>query len=243
VLQSLELRLRQAGDDSLAYEEFLLRLLADEVDRRGAKQLEQRLRRASFEHHRTLEDFDFQFNPQLPKSKILELGTCTFVERNEPVLIVGPTGTGKSHLAQALGHRACRAGFTALYIAANELLRQLRTARADNTYDRKLLRFTAVELLIIDDLGLRPLVGEEAMDLYEIIRLRYERASTVVTSNRAVGELGTLFGDPLLASAAMDRLLHNAHVIVLEGDSYRNPPPERRKARATSKGAAREVTA
>lgn len=173
VLQSLQLRLRQAGDDSLAYEEFLLRLLADEVDRRGAKQLEQRIRRASFEHHRTLEDFDFQFNPQLPKSKILELGTCTFVERNEPVLIVGPTGTGKSHLAQALGRRACRAGFTALYIAAHELLRQLRAARADNTYDRKLVRFTTVELLIIDDLGLRPLPSDEAMDLYEIIHLRY----------------------------------------------------------------------
>ncbi len=228
VLQSLELRTRQAVDDSLTAEEFLFRLLSDEVERRDARQLEQRLRRANFEHDKTLEDFDFVFNPHIPKAKVLDLATCVFVTRRQNALLLGPTGVGKSHIAQALGHRACRAGHTTLYTPAQDLLKQLRAARGDGTYDRRLQRYTGPELLIIDDLGLRPLRGDEPMDLYEIIRLRYERSATLITSNRSDTELGDLFGDPLLASAAMDRLLHDAHIVVLEGDSYRNPPSGRR---------------
>lgn len=231
VLQSLELRLREAADDNLSQEEFLYRLIKDEVERRDAKQLDQRVRRANFEHQRTLEDFDFHFNPQVPKAKVLDLATCTYVERRENVLLLGQTGVGKSHIAQALGHRACRAGYTVLYVSAQDVLKQLHASRADNTHDKKLSRLAEVDLLIIDDLGLRPLKGEEPIDLYEIVRLRYERASTVITSNRDTDELAPLFGDPLLASAAMDRLLHGAHVLRLIGDTYRNPPPDRRAKR------------
>jgi len=234
LLLSLEVRLRQAVDDKLAHEEFLYRLLCDEVERRDAKQLNQRLRRASFEQHKTLEDFDFAFNAKLPREKVIELATCTFVERRRNVLLIGPTGVGKSHLAQAFGHRACRAGHSVLYVSAHDMLKSLRAARADNSYDRKLLRLTSPDLLIIDDLGLRPLTDDEPLDLYEIIRARYERASTVVTSNRAVPELGPLFGDPLLASAALDRLLHDADVLTLEGDSFRNPPPPKRRRRKSN---------
>lgn len=229
VLQSLELRIRQAVDDQLSFEEFLIRLLTDEVNRCDSKHLEQRIRRAAFDSHKTVEDFDFHFNPQIPKTRIIDLATCAFVERHETVLLVGRTGTGKSHIAQALGHRACRAGHHVLFTSATDMLKQLRAGRADGSHDRRLARFGGVDLLIVDDLGLRPLAPDEAADLYEIIRLRYQRGALIMTSNRDVEELGSLFGDPLLASAAMDRLLHDAHVLVFDGDSYRNPPPARRR--------------
>lgn len=228
VLESLELRTRQAVDDDLSHGEFLLRLLSDEVERRDGKQLDVRLRRASFEGPRSIEDFDFHFNPQIPKSKIIDLATCSFVERKQNVLLVGRAGVGKSHIAQALGQRACRAGYQVLYVGAHDLLIQLRAARADASLDRRMLRFTSPDVLVIDDLGLRPLTGDEPIDLYEIIRQRYERGSTIVTSNRAIEEWPPLFGDLLLASAALDRLLHHAHVIEMDGDTFRNPPPAKR---------------
>lgn len=238
VLQSLELRTRQATDDDLGHGEFLFRILSDEVERRDAKQLESRVRRASFEGMRTLEDFDFHFNPEIPKAKIIDLATCSFVERRENVLLVGCTGVGKSHIAQALGLRACRAGYHALYTSAHEMLTTLRAARADATYDRKLLRFTSPDLIVIDDLGLRPLAYDEPLDLYEIVRQRYQHGATIITSNRAVDEWYPLFGDALLASAAMDRLLHNAHVVVMNGDTYRNPPPAKKARRGNGRSAA-----
>jgi DNA replication protein DnaC len=221
VLLSLDVRLRQAAEGELSHTEFLLRVLTDEVDRRDGKQVDLRLRRASFEHRKTLEDFDFQFNQKLPRSKLLELSTCTFVGKKENVAIIGPTGTGKSHVAQAIGHRACMAGYTTLFIAAHRLHDELRGARADGSYDKRLQRFTAPDLLIVDDLGLRPLRDGEPLDLYDIIRGRYERSATIVTSNRAIDEWYPLFGDPLLASAAMDRLLHHAHVVEMTGRSFR----------------------
>jgi DNA replication protein DnaC len=239
VLQTLELRMKQAADDNLAMTEFLFRLLADEVERREAKQLTMRLRRASFEHAKTIEDFDFAFNASVPKARVLELSTCAFVERHDNVLIIGPTGVGKSHLAQALGHRACRLGHNVLYIGAHELLLQLRASRADASFDKKLLRFTAPDVLIVDDLGLKGLSADESGDLYEVVRRRYERGSTIITSNRAIEEWPPLFGNALLASAAMDRLLHHAHVVVIDGDSYRNPPTTKRRKAPTAQAEAR----
>ncbi|MFG0317107.1 MAG: IS21-like element helper ATPase IstB [Planctomycetota bacterium JB042] len=224
VLQSLDLRTKEAVDDSLGHREFLYRLLSDEVERREAKQLDLRVRRANFEDAKRLEDFDFRFNPKVPKAKIIDLATCGFVERQENVLLIGPAGVGKSHVAQALGERACRAGYTTQYVSSHRMLTTLRAARADQSYDRKLLRYTAPDLLIVDDLGLRPLEGDEPIDLYEIIRQRYESGAMVVTSNRDLEEWYPLFLDDLMASAAMDRLLHHSHVLVLDGDSYRNPP-------------------
>lgn len=231
ILQTLELRTGQAGTDNLSHTEFLYRLLADEVERRDAKQLEQRLRRANFEHQKTLEDFEFQFNPAIPKARILDLATCHFVPRRENVLLLGQAGVGKSHLSQALGHRACRAGYTVHFTGAFEMFSQLRAARADGSWERRLLRFTSPDVLIIDDLGLRRLSNDDPIDLYEIIRQRYERGSTIITSNRDTEELAALFGDPLLASAAMDRLLHHCHVVEIKGPSYRDPNNQSAKSK------------
>lgn len=229
ILQTLDLRTKQAADEGLAHSEFLYRLLNDEVERRDGRQLDIRLRRASFEHQKSIEDFDFSFNPKIPKAKIMELATCAFIGKRENLCIVGQSGVGKSHVAQAIGHRACMAGHTVLYTSANAMLNQLRASRADATYERKLLRFTTPALLIIDDLGLRLLKDDEPLDLYEVFRARYERGSIIVTSNRDLEEWAPLFCDALLAGAAMDRLLHHSHVIEIEGDSYRNPPTSRRR--------------
>lgn len=227
ILETLGLRLKQVEEDNVAASEFLFRLLNDEVERREAKQLKLRLHRANFEHGKSLEDFDFSFNPKIPKARLIELATCTFVDRFENVLLVGPCGVGKSHLAQALGHRAVRRGHRVLFTTAAQMFTQLRAGRGDGSFDRRLLKYTAPELLIVDDLGLRPLRHEEPEDLHDIIRARYERTATILTSNRDVTEWPSMFGDPLMASAAMDRLLHHAHVVVLEGDSFRNPTRER----------------
>ena len=228
VLHTLDLRTKEAVEGDLSLAEFLFRLCSDEVERRESKQLDLRMRRAAFESTKRLEDFEWSFNPQIPKAKIVELATCHFVEKRENTLFIGPTGVGKSHLAQAIGERACRAGHSTLYVSAHRMLSQLRASRADQSYDKKLLRFTSPDLLVIDDLGLRPLEGDEPIDLYEVIRARYERGSMVVTSNRAIEEWYPLFKDDLMASAAMDRLLHHAHVVVIEGDSFRNPQRARK---------------
>jgi DNA replication protein DnaC len=229
-LATLDLRVKEAVEEDLSHGEFLFRLLSDEIARRDGKQLDVRLRRASFEGQKRLEDFEWTFNPGVPRAKIIDLATCAFVDRRENVLLVGPTGVGKSHVAQALGERACRAGYGVLYVPAHRMLSTLRTSRADQSYEKKLSRFTTPDLLIVDDVGLRPLDGQEPLDLYEVIRGRYEKGSMVLTSNRAVEEWYPLFRDELMASAAMDRLLHRAHVVVMEGHSFRNPPQGRKVA-------------
>lgn len=232
VLSTLDIRLQQATEGEVSHIEFLYRLLTDEVERRESKQLQLRLKRASFEHQKSLEDFNFSFNPKLPKNKVLDLATCRFLDSHTNILLVGPAGVGKSHIAQAIGHRACMGGYTCLYVTAHKMLASLRAARADATYERRLARFTAPQLLIIDDLGLRPLQHDEPIDLYEIIRQRYERSSTIMTSNRDVPEWYPLFGDNLLASAAMDRLLHHSQILTLEGKSYRTNRGKRKSKAA-----------
>ena len=232
LLGTLEARTEQAVDEALPHSEFLYRLLNDEVERRAAKRLQTRLHKASFEGHKALEDFDFRFNPKIPRDKLIELSACTFIERSENVLLIGPSGVGKSHIAQALGQRACRADYRTLFVPAHVMLSGLRAARADQSWDKYMAKLVAVDLLIVDDLGLRALSVDEPVDLCELIRRRYEHGSMIITSNRDVSEWYPMFGDPLLASSAMDRLLHHSHTVVMEGESYRNPSQKRRSKKA-----------
>ena len=221
ILETLEVRNRQAIEEKLSHVEFLQRLLEDEVERRAAKQLSLRLRRASFDLDKTLEGFDFAFNVSINRQQVFDLATCRFVERHESVLICGPAGVGKSHLAQALGHEACRRGFDVAFVTTSRMLAHLNGGRADATYERRLAGYVRPDLLILDDFGLKALTSPGPEDLYEVVNERYEKGSLIVTSNRAFAEWPELFNSPLLASAALDRLAHNAHQIVITGDSFR----------------------
>ncbi len=221
LLETLDLRRSQAVEDDSTFDEFLYRLLNDELERRDTKARGLRVKKAGFMQDKILEDFDFSFNPTIPKAEIIDLATGRYIERKENIIFVGPSGVGKSHFAQALGHRACLAGHKVRYVTAHALLRQLRAAKADNSRERLFKQLCALDLLIIDDLGLTPLEVDGPVDLYELIRLRYERGSIIITSNRDVPEWASLFNDPLLASAAIDRVLHHAHLITLTGKSFR----------------------
>lgn len=222
ILETLDVRNRQAIEEKLAYVEFLERLLEDELERRGQKQLLLRLRRAAFNVEKTLEGFDWTFNPNVNRQEIYDLATCAWIGRKEAVLLVGPSGVGKSHLAQALGHEACRRGLDVGFTPVAKMLSALHGGRADGTYDRRLAGYLRPDLLILDDFGLRPLRGVEAEDFYEVVSERYERGSILITSNRDLGEWSEAFVDnPLLASAALDRLAHRAHQITITGASYR----------------------
>ena len=221
ILQTLEARNRQAVDGQWSYVEFLSRLLEDEVERRAQKQLTLRLRRSAVTSTKTIETFDFNFNPAVNRQHVLQLASCDFVRQKRNVLICGPSGTGKTHLAQALVHAACRQGFDALFAPTHKMLQHINGGRADGTHERRLQTYLRPELLVLDDFGLKPLQAPGPSDLYDVIDGRYEKSSIVLTSNRAPSEWPEVFLDPLLASAGLDRLGDQAEVLIMTGASYR----------------------
>jgi DNA replication protein DnaC len=221
MLESLELREAQAVQNRLTPQEFLALLVDDELERRQGKRLQLRLAEAGWEEGRTLARFDFSAVPGLNRSLVQEWGTCGFLGRQENLLICGPSGIGKSHLAQALVYESVKREYRALVRPVHQLLGDLQAGRADGSYKRKMLRACSVDLLVMDDFGLRPLTAQGVDDLYEIVAERYDRKSMIITSNRALEEWVEVFGNELLASAALDRLTHRAQVLVMRGASYR----------------------
>jgi DNA replication protein DnaC len=231
ILETLEVRNKQAIGEKCTYVEFLERLLEDEVERRGQKQLALRLRRSSLDCAKTLEAFDFSFNSSVNRQEVYDLATCAFVESAEGIWIMGPSGVGKTHLAQAIGHEAVRRGHTVQYVKTSALLSHLNGGRADGSYERRLASYLRPDVLILDDFGLKPMRPPASEDLYEVIDGRYQHCATILTTNRAFSEWPELFDQPVLASAAIDRLAHGAHQVTITGESYRANGPKRKTVR------------
>jgi DNA replication protein DnaC len=235
MLDTMPDRLAYARKEKLEYTDFLQLVLSDEIERRQNKRVQVRLEEAGFEQECTLESFDWSARVQVDRSAVNDLFGLHFIERHENVIFTGPVGVGKTFLACALGHSACRAGYRVLFARADAVIKSLAQSRADNSFDQVLRRFLAPDLLVIDDFGLRRLPSQASSDFYDLVIERHTRTSTILTSNRAVDEWISVFEEPLLAQSALDRFCHRAHQLVIDGESYRKrtAPGKKQKGQKT----------
>ena len=218
----LETRLQQAQAEPMAPIDLLATLVSDELTRRSDRLLERRRKLAAFrDPNKTLDNFDFSFNPKMNRSMVFDLATGSFIDRREDALFLGPGGTGKSHLAQAIGQAAILQGHKVLYRQTHILLEEVSEATIEGRRKQYMASISSVALLIIDDFGMRKLPQTAAEDLLEIVMRRYERASTLLTSNRPVDDWGKLLADVAAVGAMLDRLLHHGHVLKCGPKSWR----------------------
>lgn len=221
ISDSLESRLRQARDASIPYEEFLAMLLQDELESRARTALQRRITHAKFEELKTFEGFDLSRYSLKVRHAINDLMTGKFIKEKNHVIIMGPVGTGKTHLSQVLGMLACQRNYKVKFVRSSELLNELYRARADASYDNVFKRYTKFDILILDDFGLKTLTPEQSADLYDLIATVHIKSSLIISTNRKIEKWMELFYDPVMANAALDRIVNNAYRIVLEGESYR----------------------
>lgn len=228
---TLEVRVVEAQSSTLAPMDFLSTLVSDELECRQDRLIQRRIKQARFrDPNKTLDGFDFDFNKKMNRKLVFELAAGRFAARAEDVLLLGPPGTGKSHLVQAIGHAVILQGWPVAYREAHILLEELADATLDGTRKDYMAAMAKVPLLIIDDLGMRKLPHTAAEDLLELIMRRHERASTVLTSNRPVEDWGKLLGDTAAVTALLDRLLHHAHILKCGPRSWRTQPRKDLKA-------------
>jgi len=221
MLKALNEQQQMSDLGSLGFEERLGLLIDREMTDRDNRRLETRLKKAKLRHCCCMEDLDFKAARGLDKALILSLAACTWIARGINVLICGPTGIGKSYLACALGHKACLEGYSTLYLRLPRLFEELRLAKADGRYGKLMLSYAKTDLLILDDWGLTPMTDPQRRDLLELLEDRYGKRSTIVTSQLPVQAWHEAIGDPTLADAILDRLVHNAYKLELKGDSMR----------------------
>ena len=221
ILSTLPDRVSYAAGNKLSHQEFLELVLSDELERRRHGALERRLQHAGVNLDQVMERFDWDAKITLDRERLKSLLGLEFIDRNENAILTGPVGVGKTYLANALAHAACRREKNVIVRKAAKMFKDLYAARADHALDRELMKLVTPDLLVIDDFGLHRLTQEQAHDFYELVCERYERSSTIITSNRSVDEWTALFDDAILANSALDRLAHNAHQLVIEGESYR----------------------
>jgi DNA replication protein DnaC len=217
----LDSRLQKAASDGSTYAEFLSDILGEEIAKRRQRNVEARSKLAHFPFKRTLGEFDFDFQPSVDKKLIMELATLSFLSEAVNVVFLGPPGVGKSHLSVALGMEAVNHGISVYFTKAHDMLTDLKKAYQEGRIRRRVAMYLRPKLLICDEVGFLPLDRLEADLFFQVVSARYERSSTVVTSNKSFGDWGELVGDPVLASAILDRLLHHSHIINIRGESYR----------------------